>query len=208
MKHIIKRLTAFLLALLLTASLAGSCLAKSVSEIYDDVSPESWYARAVLRLYANGIMTGTAPRTFSPQAPMTSGMFVTVLYRMAGQPAVRGVSPFTDLVQDWYRDAVSWAVAQGITKGTSDTEFSPTDPVTREQAALFLYRFAALRGELARKTADYGGSVGTLSTWAEAETLWALESGLFSGARHAMTAPQDFAPRALLAVVLNNYLVQ
>ena len=139
---------------------------------------------------------------------MNRAMFVTVLYRMAGQPAVRGVSPFTDLAQDWYRDAVSWAVAQGITKGTSDTEFSPTLPVTREQAAVFLYRFAAARGELARETTDYGGSVGTLSTWAEAETLWALESGLFSGARHAMTAPQDFAPRALLAVVLSNYLVQ
>ena len=175
---------------------------------FTDVFAADDYYDAVETCYTEGIFKGVAEDRFGPAESMNRAMFVTVLYRMAGQPAVRGVSPFTDLVQDWYRDAVSWAVAQGITKGTSDTEFSPTDPVTREQAAVFLYRFAAARGELARKTADYGGSVGTLSTWAEAETLWALESGLFSGARHAMTAPQDFAPRALLAVVLNNYLVQ
>lgn len=175
---------------------------------FTDVFAADDFYDAVAKCYADGIFKGVADDRFGPVEPMNRAMFVTVLYRMAGQPAVRGVSPFTDLAQDWYRDAVSWAVAQGITKGTSDTEFSPTLPVTREQAAVFLYRFAAARGELARETTDYGGSVGTLSTWAEAETLWALESGLFSGARHAMTAPQDFAPRALLAVVLSNYLVQ
>ena len=133
-------------------------------------------------------------------------MFVTVLYRLAGSPQVSGGTPFTDLTQDWYKDAVAWAVSKGITTGTSASAFSPNSPTTREQAAVFLFRYALSHGELGTfSKGSYGGEIGALTTWAEAEGRWALEAGLYSGVRGAMSEPRSAAPRSLLAEMLYNY---
>ena len=137
---------------------------------------------------------------------MTRAMFVTVLHRLAGSPGVEGENPFTDLEQDWYRDAVTWAVSLEITTGVSETKFSPDTPVTREQAAVFLFRYAKAMGDLDRFTAQaYPGQVGSLSSWAEAEVRWALGCGLLEGQERAMLLPGDPAPRSLLAVILMHY---
>ena len=99
---------------------------------------------------------------------------------------------------------MAWAVAEGITRGTSESTFSPDSPVTREQTAVFLFRYAQKRGEqLPRRHESV--SHGALSSWAEAEALWALSGGLFDGVREPLAAPTDFAPRSLLAAVVNNY---
>ena len=88
-----------------------------------------------------GITTGTSSTTFSPNATVTRGQTVTFLYRFAGQPAVSGSSSFTDVnSSDYYAAAVQWAKEQGITSGTSDTTFSPTNDCTRGQIVTFLYR--------------------------------------------------------------------
>ncbi len=175
---------------------------------FTDVFAADPYYDAVQRCFRDGIFKGVSESVFSPAGDMNRAMFVTVLYRMAGSPAAAGSSPFTDLTEDWYRDAVCWAVAQGITKGTSDTTFSPNLPVTREQTAVFLFRFAACQGTAVCRSSAYSGSVGALSLWAETEVRWALDAGLFSGARKAMAAPQAGATRALLASVIRNYLIQ
>ncbi len=159
---------------------------------------------AVEACYDKGYFNGTSKTTFSPNMSMTRAMFVTVLYRMAGEPKVSGSTPFKDLRQDWYRDAVIWAVDKGITNGTSSTTFAPDEPVTREQTAVFLYRFARMRGDQLGQV-NSRISHGTLSAWAENEVLWALSGGLFTGAKDPMANPRDYAPRSLLATVVQNY---
>ena len=191
---------------------AEACTSYSGSVAFSDFLPftdvfaaDSYYD-AVRWCYENGVFQGVGTDTFAPNSSMTRAMFVTVLYRMAGKPVTRGVTPFADLTQDWYRDAVAWAVSEGITRGTSDTEFSPDMAVTREQAAVFLFRFAQIQGTLnALPDIGYTGSIGTLHDWAEAEARWALDAGLFAGAKGPMAAPETPAPRALLATVLCNY---
>ncbi|MGM9608105.1 MAG: S-layer homology domain-containing protein [Oscillospiraceae bacterium] len=173
---------------------------------FTDVYVTDSYYDAVETCYKRGYFQGTSDATFEPELSMTRAMFVTVLYRLAGQPQVDGTTPFTDLTQDWYQDAVIWAVGQGITTGTSDTTFSPDEPVSREQAAVFLYRYAQMNGDSLPGQADRTVSHGELSSWAQAEALWALSGGLFDGAKAPMENPQDYAPRSLLATALANYI--
>ena len=190
------------------ASLPGYSGTAAFTELlpFTDVFLTDPYYEAVAACYEQGIFNGTSAVTFSPETSMTRAMFVTVLYRLAGQPAAAEPAPFTDLRQDWYKDAVAWAVAEGITRGTSETAFSPDSPVTREQTAVFLFRYAQKRGEqLPRRHESV--SHGALSAWAEAEALWALSGGLFDGVREPLTAPTDFAPRSLLATVVSNYAI-
>lgn len=94
----------------------------------------------------NGIMNGTGADTFSPDDTITRAQFATMFYRLAGQPEASDNARFTDLTEDWYKKAVSWAAANGIITGTSDTTFSPDNTVTREQIAAIFYRYAKSKG--------------------------------------------------------------
>lgn len=101
--------------------------------VYPYEDPAPYYATtAASYLYAAGIMQGTSETTFSPYAPMTRAMVATVLYRMAGEPAVSGDVTFSDVPADtWYTQAVAWAQEKGVIQGTSPTTFSPDSQVTR-----------------------------------------------------------------------------
>ena len=117
---------------------------------YNDVKAGDWYANAVNYVTLTGLMNGTGDG-FSPNLAINRGMMVTVLYRMAGSPEVTAENPFTDVPADtWYTDAVIWASENGITAGTSETTFSPTNSLTREQLATFFYRFADFDCRMAR----------------------------------------------------------
>lgn len=94
----------------------------------------------------NGIMTGTGDDTFSPDDTITRAQFATMFYRLAGQPQTDGSSSFTDLTQDWYKNSVAWAAANGILNGTGSNTFSPDDVITREQIAAIFYRYAQSKG--------------------------------------------------------------
>lgn len=107
---------------------------------FADVSSSAYYYDAVLWAVANGITKGSSATTFSPDAPVTRAQAVTFQWRTAGSPKATGDS-FSDVAADtYYADAVTWAVANGITNGTSATTFSPETPVSRAQAVTFLYR--------------------------------------------------------------------
>jgi len=173
---------------------------------FADVFAADDFYDAAAWCYGKGYFRGTSDTAFEPEGAMNRAMFVTVLHRLAGTPRPEGENPFTDLRQDWYRDAVTWAVRLGITTGTSETAFSPDAPVTREQAAVFLFRYAKAMGQLDRfPAAAYAGKTGSFSSWAEAEALWALGAGLLLGREEAMLNPGDPASRSLLAVILYNY---
>lgn len=108
---------------------------------FADVSASSYYNEAVQWTVTNNITSGASPNAFDPDAPVTRAQVVTFLYRNAGSPSVCGSAPFADVLTGaYYRDAVCWAVMQGITAGTSATTFSPDESCTRAQIVTFLYR--------------------------------------------------------------------
>ena len=106
-----------------------------------DVAPGSYCYEAVKWAVANGITKGTDATHFSPNATCTRGQVVTFMYRAEGEPAVSGSNGFVDVAAGSYcYNAVQWAVANGITKGTDATHFSPNATCTRGQVVTFLYR--------------------------------------------------------------------
>lgn len=110
------------------------------SNPFTDVSADAYYYDAVLWAVESGVTNGTTATTFSPDAPVTRAQAVTFQWRAAGSPAVSGGS-FGDVAASaYYSGAVAWAVANGITNGTTATTFSPDTPVSRAQAVTFLYR--------------------------------------------------------------------
>ena len=119
---------------------AGSPEPKNMSS-FSDVPTDSYYAKAVAWAVENGITTGTGDGKFSPNAPCTRAQSVTFLYRASGSPAVSDSAVFADVEANaFYADAVAWAVANGVTNGTSSSTFSPDNGCTRGQIATFLYR--------------------------------------------------------------------
>ena len=107
---------------------------------FTDVSTSDYYYDAVLWAVANGVTNGTSATTFSPDMAVTRAQAVTFQWRAAGSPVVSG-SSFGDVATDaYYVNAVTWAVANGITNGTGGNSFSPDVVVSRAQAVTFLYR--------------------------------------------------------------------
>ena len=120
---------------------AGSPSPKSGAMPFGDVAADAYYHDAVLWAVENGITKGTSDTTFSPDSKCTRAQIVTFLWRAQKSPAVASVNVFTDVAADaYYADAVNWAVAKGITSGTSAATFSPNADCTRAQIVTFLYR--------------------------------------------------------------------
>ena len=120
---------------------AGSPSPKSGAMPFGDVAADAYYHDAVLWAVENGITKGTSDTTFSPDVKCTRAQIVTFLWRAQKSPAVASVNVFTDVAADaYYADAVNWAVAKGITSGTSAATFSPNADCTRAQIVTFLYR--------------------------------------------------------------------
>ena len=113
-----------------------------IKDIFNDVPSGSYYEDAVIWAVGNGITNGTGEMTFDPDGICTRAQAVTFLWRAAGSPAAEGnVMPFEDVVPgSYYYDAVLWAVEKGITKGTSETTFSPDMNCSRAQIVTFLWR--------------------------------------------------------------------
>lgn len=119
---------------------AGSPEPKSTAAGMTDVVPGSYYAKAVAWAVENGITSGTAEGTFSPDATCTRAQAVTFLARAQNAKAT-GKTAFSDVPSDsYFADAVAWAQANGVTTGTSETTFSPDNDCTRAQIVTFLYR--------------------------------------------------------------------
>ena len=181
---------------------------ESVSLRFDDVRSAHWFADAVEYVTENGIMNGTAADTFSPNAPATRAMLVTVLYRLAGSPDADAAHGFADLTRGaWYVDAVAWAAENGIVDGVGSAQFAPNAHITREQLALILYRYAQHCGLDVSAAEDLSGyaDVQSVSPWAQAAMRWAVSAGLISGRSASALAPQSGATRAEIAQLLMSF---
>ena len=178
---------------------------------YNDVKAGDRYANAVNYVTLTGLMNGTGDG-FSPNLAINRGMMVTVLYRMAGSPEVTAENPFTDVPADtWYTDAVIWASENGITAGTSETTFSPTNSLTREQLATFFYRFADFENpDPIEITGDLTGftDAGQVASYATDAMKWAIGEGLISGTTETTLSPKATATRAQVATILMRYTAE
>ena len=176
---------------------------------FADVSSSDWFYNDVRYVYEKGIMDGTGADRFSPNAPLTRAMIVTILYRMAGSPSVSGSSDFTDVAAGkWFAKAVAWAAANGIVNGYGDSLFGPNDPVTREQLAAILYRYAVYGGMTAVTLEENLGSfadTAQLSAYAIQAMNWAVGQGLINGSGSNLV-PKAQATRAQVAAIIHRYL--
>ena len=175
---------------------------------FTDVGPDDWYAEAVNYAVSNGLFLGISETEFGPSVSMSRAMLVTVLHRMAGVPNA-GTANFADVPADaWYTQAVAWAAANSIVQGVSDSRFAPNVPVTREQMATILYRYANHAG-----VAGDGGS-GSLDGFRDASAVsgyavqamgWAVDRGLISGVGDQRLSPGGSATRTQVAAILQRF---
>ena len=168
--------------------------------VFVDVATGSYYEDAVDWAVENGITKGTDDTHFSPDGICTRAQAVTFLWRTAGspKPEIRTM-PFTDVpVGSYYYDAVLWAVENGITKGTSDTTFSPNMTCTRAQIVAFLWRSEK---SPAAGTANPFADVKSTAYYADA-VLWAVKENITKGTTSTTFSPNADCTRAQIVTFL------
>lgn len=171
----------------------------------------AWYHQGVDYCLMHGLMTGTSSTTFSPARPTTRGQFITVLWRNSGSPAPEGVSPFRDLVQDYYQDAAAWAWENGIAQGTGADTFSPEASISRQDLAVLLYRYSqTVLGLDVSKTASLKvfPDSDKVASYAQEALSWAVAENLITGSLDGVTVyllPRGSATRGQLATIVMRY---
>lgn len=190
-----KKMMALLLALCLTVSGAAA---------FSDVAEGAWYYQEVQQVSQEGLMSGVSTGEFAPGVSVTRGMVVTVLYRMEGTPATTQVASFSDVTAgEWYADAAAWAQTAQIASGYDGGTFGPKDNVTREQLAVFLWRYAQYKGmELADGVLGGFEDSEHISAWAQEGMAHTVGAGLITGTSDGQLKPNGVATRAQLAVIL------
>jgi hypothetical protein len=176
---------------------------------FTDVTASDWFFGDVAYAATHGLFKGVSATSFSPNTPMTRGMLVTVLHRLAEEPATASSAPFNDVETGaYYANAVSWASANGVINGVSADTFAPETVITREQFATMLYRYAkdylkltaVPNGDLAKFT-----DAGDVSEWARDAVTWAVGAELINGRTATTLAPKGSATRAEVAAVLRRF---
>ena len=182
-----------------------------VTEMFTDVS-HSWADDGIRYCVTHQLMSGIGNDLFGPKLTTTRAQIVQILYNLEGEPKVSGTTPFTDLTQDWYQDAVLWAYQTGVVAGTSSTTFEPDRPVTREQIAVILMEYVTrvLKLERTWTPADLSTfpDAGSVSDWAKDAMADAVALGLISGASNGgqtYLEPQGSATREQVATILMEF---
>lgn len=182
---------------------------------FEDVSKNEWYYDAIQYVCANNIFSGASETTFEPDAIMTRAMIAKVLYNHAKENNLIksfdfGENNFEDVPEsEWYSEAVKWAVSNKVTNGTSNTNYSPDENLTREQLVTLLYRYA--------KSIEMDVSVGentnilsyddafNISEYAIESFQWACGSGVITGKTESTLAPQELVTRAEVAMMIMRF---
>lgn len=192
----------------------GSAGGASEEDPGGDVAPDyadiegHWAKEDILSLTKLGLLVGYEDGRFYPENKMDRAMLVTVLCRMAGaDPKEYSGSSYSDVAEEsWYAPYVQWASQQGVALGMEDGNFHPEQEVTREEIAVFLYRFS---GESLREdapTLEGFSDSGTASSWAEEALRWALDRGIIKGRESSLLAPLGKATRAEVSAMVRRYL--
>lgn len=192
--------------------LEGSSSANSAgAEVtpFTDLVVTDWYYSYACYAYVQGLFTGVSSNTFAPNSAVSRAMLATVLYRLAGSPAVSGTSSFEDVPEDqWYSDPVTWAQEEEVVKGVGENRYAPASHLTREQMAVMLYNYAdkklqynvVTKGDLSRFP-----DAGAVSDWAEKAVIWAVERGILNGRDSGMLDPAGTASRAEVSAMFQRF---
>ena len=183
-----------------------------VTEMFSDVT-KNWAYPGIQYCVTHKLMGSTGGDKFAPTMTTTRAQIVQILYNLEGEPEVSGTTPFTDLTQDWYQDAVLWAYQTGVVAGTGDgTTFDPDLPVTREQIAVILMEYTdwILNIQRTWEPADLSGfpDAASVSDWAKDAMADAVALGLISGASNGGQTylnPQGSATREQVATILMQF---
>lgn len=175
---------------------------------FTDVSKNSWYYKTVKYTYENNLISGANEYEFRPDAKITRGMIVTILWRMEGSPKVTGVKDFIDVQGQYYYDAVRWAAKYGVVNGYGDGRFGPNANITREQLATILCNYAKYKSKYAKtssNTSNYKDWY-RVSSYARESMNWAVSKGVITGKDNGTRVdPLGTASRAEAATMIYNY---
>ena len=182
---------------------------------FSDVSETEWYYKDVIFAYAHGLMngTGTNPRTFSPDMPLSRAMIVTILYRASGAPDVSNIeNPFSDIpdvpVKIWFADAVKWAASNGIVNGYGDSRFGPDDNISRQDLATILLRYANFTGNTLpeKRAGQYFNDSADIGTYAKEAVETLYKAQIINGKNGGLFDPKGMATRAEAAAMLHRFI--
>lgn len=177
---------------------------------YKDVEESDWFYDAVAYNYYSGLMTGVNEVTFAPSAALNRAQAVVILWRIAGKQEAQADPEFPDVSEnEWYTDAVVWAVKEGVVSGYSDGRFGPEDAVTREQMAVMLWRFAKSQGYDVSQSADLDSykDADQVSEFAVTSMQWAIGNEMIQGkAEKTMLDPQGSTNRSECAVMIQRFM--
>jgi hypothetical protein len=169
---------------------------KAEDPVFNDLADFGWAEEAITALCEKGVVNGIGGGAFGPELTLTRAQLVTMLWRACGEPAAETAS-FEDIkAGEWYADAVAWAEESGVVKGYGNGKFGTNEPITTEQLATILYRFA---GEPEIPSVALPENV---SGWAEDAVAWALYEDLMPVLADGKTTPGAGATRAEAAVAL------
>ena len=178
-------------------------------DAFSDLDKTEWYHDGIHYCLENGLMKGMSKTVFAPGTTITRAMIVAILCRLEGEPEFTNDNVFTDVESgSWYEKAVAWANSQGIVRGYGDGTFGPDDPVTREQLALILYKYAQYK-----EKGFTGGWVflldlvdrASISEWADEAVHWCSMKGIISGKEGKVFDPQGNATRAEAASMIQRF---
>ena len=202
-----------LMALLCALGLLTST-ALAAGNSYLDVPEGEWYTEVVLEVTEKGLMTGMKEGYFVPGGKVNRATVITVLWRMEGCPQPESLESFTDIDPEdpavsWYAPQAAWAKAAGIATGYDDGTFHGEKPVTREQMACFLYRYAQYKNEpLAQGSLGLFDDAYLISDWAMDAVKHVVGMGIFVGNSSGKLNPQGPTTRAALATMLHRMMIE
>lgn len=176
--------------------------------LYSDVNLNSWFYEAVKFATEKNMMSGVSDKLFDPESKVTRSMFITMLYRLDGEPSTQSVS-FKDVPKgSWYEKAIAWASRNNIANGVEKDLFAPDNGITREQLTAILYRYAKYKRKSVSTTDNTIKNYidnNQISEYAVDPMNWAIENGLISGTSKTRLNPTGKATRAQAAVILQRF---
>ena len=177
---------------------------------FTDVPAEHWAYDYITRAADLGLVSGYDDGTFRPGKPVTRAQFVTMLWRMAGKPDADAKTGFADVPDDaWCAEAVSWAVGSGIVNGVTESTFAPDRLLTRQQAAVLLFRFSGsisgMETVLYELYDQQFADSADLGSWSRNAVYWAVYNGIMTGVTDSSLAAGETAGRGQIAAILLRY---
>lgn len=170
-----------------------------------DVADDAWYKEYVEYVYSHGLMNGMSATKFGPKENLRRADLVTIIYRMAGAPAVEGTSSFNDLLAgSYYEDAVIWAEQNNIVNGIKAGLFDPNKYVSRQELVAIIARYARFKGIDTKVEVNLSAftDANTVEPYAVADMAWAVSTGIIQGMNNGKIEPFTTAERAHAAKII------